>query len=52
MLKIKFPTNPYNGMIFYSPFDKKTYEFLEDFDGYDKWYDITDEDLDPLTGLH
>ncbi len=52
MLKIKFPINPYHGMIFYSTYDKRTYEFLKDFDGYDKWYDITNEDLDPLTGLH
>jgi len=49
MLKIKFPTNPYQGMIFYSVRDKKTYEFLKDFNGYDKWYDITDEQLDPLS---
>ena len=51
MLKIKFPKNPYNGMIFYSINDKRTYEFLEDFNGYNKWYDITDEDLDPLADL-
>ena len=49
MLKIKFPTNPYYGMIFYSPREQKTYEFLEDFDGYDKWYDITHEQLNPLS---
>ena len=53
MLKTKFPTKPYNGMIFYSIQDEKTYEFLKDFDGIGnhKWYDITNEDLDPLTGF-
>ena len=53
MLKTKFPKNPYNGMIFYSMDAKRTYEFLKDFDGIGnhKWYDITNEDLDPFTGL-
>tara|TARA_R100001460_G_scaffold13836_1_gene31244 strand:- start:373 stop:531 length:159 start_codon:yes stop_codon:yes gene_type:complete len=51
MLKTKFPSNPYVGMIFYCVYSKKTYEFLQDFDGYDKWYDITNEKLNPLSDL-
>ena len=36
MLKTKFPTNPYDGMIFYSINEARTYEFLKDFNGIEQ----------------
>ena len=49
---INFPKNPYNGMIYYHPTTKKTFEYLIDITGGSecpetKWYDISDEDLVP-----
>ena len=41
---IKFPENPYNGMIYWWQESNQTFEFWYD-EGEDKWFDITDEEL-------
>ena len=40
MSKIKFPNNPYEGQVYYSPEDERTYMYAQR-----QWVDITYEDV-------